>query len=147
MYLLMISFSESKTDDHFCSHCDFNSVYSKYISQLSDINIFLRQNRWYNMLKWYGCILRVADKTTDAIIWLVAGRKTKKRKARNDVEKGRGKSEEAEHFNTWRSSKAINMAKSDWEPVTGVIMKTSRQKNKWCTNTLQLILIKGLWNE
>jgi hypothetical protein len=73
------------------------------------------------MLKWYGRILRVGDKTTDAIIWLVAGMKTKKNKAQNGVGKGRGKSEEAEYFNTWRSSKAINMAKSDWEPVIGVM--------------------------
>jgi len=31
-----------------------------------------------------------------------------------------GKSEEAGECNTWGGGKPANMAKSDWEPVTGV---------------------------
>jgi hypothetical protein len=44
---------------------------------------------------------------------LVAGGKKKKRKIRNEVGKGSGKSNEAEEFNTLRSYKPANMTKSD----------------------------------
>jgi hypothetical protein len=44
---------------------------------------------------------------------LVGGRKKKKRKTRNEVGKGNGKSDEAEEFYTLRRSQPATMAKSD----------------------------------
>ena len=53
---------------------------------------------------------------------LVAWSKKKKRKTRSEVGKGSGKSNKAEESDTWRRSKLENMAKSSWEPVTGVTL-------------------------
>jgi hypothetical protein len=37
--------------------------------------------------------------------------------------KGSGKCDETEEFNTWRRGKPATVAKSDWEPVTGVTLE------------------------
>jgi hypothetical protein len=66
--------------------------------------------------------LNYAWKITDVLSELWPGR----RKTRNEVGKWRGKSDEAEEFNTWRRSKPgkpATMAKTDWEPVTGVTLE------------------------
>jgi len=54
-----------------------------------------------------------------ANIDLVAGRKKKKRKIRNEVGKGSDKSDEAEEHNKQRRI----ITQSDCEPVTGVPME------------------------
>jgi hypothetical protein len=39
------------------------------------------------------------------------------------VVKGSGESDEAEEFNSWRRSKPVTMAKTDWGPVIGVTLE------------------------
>jgi hypothetical protein len=40
----------------------------------------------------------------------------------SEVGKWSGKSDEAESFNTWKHSNPVTIAKSNWEPVTGVTL-------------------------
>jgi len=56
---------------------------------------------------------------------MVAGREKKKRKARNEVGKGSDKSDEAENSNNLKLKKPANIARRDWEPVTGIILENS----------------------
>jgi hypothetical protein len=46
----------------------------------------------------------------------------------NEVRKGREKSGEAEDWNTSRSTKLANMAKIDWESLSGVTLENCRRQ-------------------
>jgi len=62
--------------------------------------------------------------------WTVAGRVKKKRKTRNEVGKGSDKSDEAEDSNNFKLNKPANIARSDWELVTGIILENN-YRNKY----------------
>lgn len=55
-----------------------------------------------NMLKWYGRAMQMADNTWLSEYWPGSGKEEKKRKTRNEIEKGCEQNGEAEESNTWR---------------------------------------------